>query len=128
MNSWFKALWQQSTLLLLLVSLLCFGATVVQAVAASRIATETIDAYAPKIEGQAVAVIVEALPNDEKGKQAAALAKALASNVESQYVALSRAVERQASALVKQVLLWSAACILALLVHLESRRRLASAA
>ena len=95
---------------------------------AHRLATETVEAYAPKIENQAVALIIKALPKDAQGNQAAQLAQALATNAESQYAALSRVVESQASALAYQAFGWAVASILALLAVIESRRKVPGAA
>jgi hypothetical protein len=122
------ALMQKTIVPLLVVCLLAFGGSAFQAVMAHRLATEIVEAYAPKIEKQAVALIVEALPKDTLGKQAAHLAQVLATNVESQYSALSRAVESQASALAYQTFSWAVASILALLAVIESRRKVPGAA
>ncbi len=114
--------------LLLAVCLFAFGSSAFQATLAHRLAAETVEAYAPKTEGQAVALIIAALPEDEQGNQAAHLAQALAANVEGQYTALSRSVESQASALTYQASGWAVASILALFAVFESRRKLPSAA
>ena len=119
---------QKTIVPLLAVCLLAFGGSAFKAVMAHRLAAETVEAYAPKIEKQAVALIVEALPKDTQGNQAAHLAQALATNVESQYTALSRAVESQASALAYQTFAWAVASILALLAVIESRRKVPGAA
>ena len=119
---------QTSVVPLLLVCLFAFGGSVIQTVMAHRLATQTIDAYAPKIEKQAIAIISEALPKNEQGNQAAQLAQALATNVERQYSALSRAVESQASALAYQSAGWAVASILALFAVIQSRRKVPSAA
>jgi len=122
------ALTQKTTILLLVVCLFSFGGSAIQAVLAHRVAIETVEAYAPKFDKQAVALIVEALPKNEQGNQAAYLAQALATSVESQYTALSRSVESQASALAHQTIGWAVASILALFAVLESRRKVKSAA
>ena len=119
---------QRTSVLVLLVCLFALSGTAFQAVMAHRLATKTIQAYAPKIERQAVALIVEALPKNEQGSKAAYLVQALATNVENQYTALSRAVESQASALTNQALGWAAASILALFAVFEARRKVPSAA
>jgi hypothetical protein len=119
---------QKTILPLLAVCLFAFSGSAFQAVMAHRLVTETVEAYAPKIENQAVAVIIQALPKDTQGNQAAHLAQALATNVESQYAALSRAVESQASALAYQAFGWAVASILALLAVIESRRNVPGAA
>ena len=112
---------------LLVISSFAFCATTIQAVSANRLATNTIEAYAPKIEKQAVAIITEALPNAENGRQAAFLARSMAANVESQYAALSRVVQSQADALAMQSVTWAVVSILALFSYFESRPKALSA-
>jgi hypothetical protein len=53
---------QKTILPLLAVCLFAFSGSAFQAVMAHRLVTETVEAYAPKIENQAVAVIIQALP------------------------------------------------------------------
>ena len=128
MNLNLTALTQRTALLVLLFCLFALCGTAFQAAMAHRLATQTIQAYEPKIEEQAVALIVEALPKNEQGSKAAYLAQALATNVENQYTALSHAVESQASALTNQALGWAVASILAFLAVFETRRKVPSAA
>jgi hypothetical protein len=123
-----RMLTPKASLLLLLLCLFAFVGTAVQAVQAHRVAATTIEAYAPKNERQAVAFIIEAVPSGDQREKAVYLAQALATSVQSQYEALSHSVERQASALTYQTLVWAAASILALVALLESRRPVASAA
>jgi hypothetical protein len=119
---------RKAAVLLLAVCLFAFVGSAIQAVYAHRLATGTVQAYAPKSEEQAVVLIIEALPRTEQGDKAAYLAQALAASVELQYTALSRAVNSQASALTYQTLGWAVACILALLAVRDSRREVPSAA
>jgi len=119
---------QNTAVPLLIVCLFAFVSTVFQAVMANRLATETVQTYAPKIEKQAAALIVGTLPRNEQGNQAKHLAQALVSNVERQYAALSHAVESQASALTNQALVSGVASILALIGFFESKRKVPSAA
>jgi hypothetical protein len=119
---------QKTNVLKLLICLFAFSGTAYQAVMAHRLAAMTIQAYAPMVEKQAVALIVDALPKNDQGSKAASLAQALATSVEGQYTALSRAVESQASALTNQALGWAAVSIVALFAVFETRRKVPSAA
>jgi hypothetical protein len=119
---------KSNPLILLALCLFFLCTTGYQAVMASRLATESVQAYAPMVEQQAVATIIEELPSTENGKKATYLAQSLAMNVESQYVALSSAVNSQSRVLIQQTVCWAVASIFALVVYIESRRKAASAA
>ena len=128
MRSELKVRLKSKSLILLALSLFFFTTTAYQALLANRLATHTIEAYAPRVEKQALASIVEALPSSESGQQAAYLAQNMATNIDLQYAALSRAVQSQSKVLVQQAVCWAVVCIFSMFAYVESRRKVASAA
>ena len=128
MRSDLKVLLNSKALILLALSLFFLCTTGYQAILANRLATNTVEAYAPKVEKQAIALIVEALPNTDNGRNAAYLAQGMAMNIDTQYVALSQAVRSQSKVLFQQTGCWAVISIFAAFAYRESRQKVASAA
>ena len=127
MRSDLHVLLNSKALLLLALSLFFLSITGYQAILAQRLAIKTVEAYTPKVERQAVALIVKALPDTDNGRNAAHLALGMDMNINNQYIALVQAVQSQSQVLLQQTGCWAVISIFAAFTFRESRRKVASA-